>query len=75
MCAHCGTEDRSALGVLLPEGGAGTERIDTCDACRGYIKTVISHDPAPADLLAVIDLETLPLDFLARARGYERYPR
>ena len=35
----------------------------------------MSHDPTPVDFLAVLDLETLPLDFLARARGYERYPR
>jgi FdhE protein len=74
-CVHCGNEDPSTRGVLLPEGGAGTPRIETCDACRGYIKAVASHDPAPADLLSVVDLETLSLDFLARARGYRRYPR
>jgi hypothetical protein len=74
-CVHCGNEDPSTRGLLLPEGGAGTTRIETCDACRGYIKAVVSHDPAPADLLAVIDLETLSLDFLARARGFGRYPR
>ncbi len=73
-CVHCGSGDRDALGVLLPEAGAGTARIETCDACRGYIKSILSHDPVPADILAVVDLETLPLDFLARARGYERYP-
>jgi formate dehydrogenase maturation protein FdhE len=61
--------------VLLPEGGAGTSRVETCDACRGYLKAVVTHDPVPADLLSAVDLETVPLDFLARARGYERYPR
>lgn len=73
-CVHCGNGDRSARGVLLPEKGAGTLRVETCDACRGYIKTIVTHDPAPTDLLAVLDIETLPLDFLARSRGYERYP-
>jgi len=53
---------------------AGASRVETCDACRGYIKTIVTHDPVPPDLLAAVDLETLPLDFLARARGYERYP-
>jgi hypothetical protein len=74
-CVHCGNEDPSTRGLLLPEGGPGIARIETCDACRGYLKAVVSHDPAPADHLAVTDLETLPLDFLARARGYERYPQ
>jgi len=74
-CVHCGNEEPSTRGVLLPEGGAETSRVETCDACRGYLKAIVTHDPVPADLLAVVDLETLPLDFLARARGYERYPR
>jgi FdhE protein len=73
-CAHCGSEDRSARGVLLPERGPGTARLETCESCRGYLKTIMSHDPTPVDFLAVLDLETVPLDFLARARGYERYP-
>lgn len=73
-CVHCGSEERAARGVLLPEGGPGTARVETCDVCRGYLKAVITHDPVPPDLLAVVDLETVPLDFLARARGYERYP-
>ena len=74
-CVHCGNEDPSRRGILLPEGGAGTSRVETCDACGGYLKAVLSHDPIPDELLAVVDLETLPLDFLARARGFERYPR
>ena len=74
-CVHCGNEEPSTRGVLLPGGGAGTSRVETCDACGGYLKAVVTHDPVPPDLLAVVDLETVPLDFLARARGYERHPR
>lgn len=74
-CVHCGNDDPARRGVLLPEGGPGTSRVETCDACGGYLKAFITHDPVPADLLAVVDLETLSLDFIARARGYERYPR
>ena len=73
-CVHCGNEDPSRRAVLLPEGGAGTSRVETCDACRGYLKAIVTHDPVPPELLAVVDLETVPLDFLARANGYERYP-
>jgi len=73
-CVHCGNEEPSTRGVLLPGGGAGTSRVETCDVCRGYLKAVITHDPVPPDLLVVVDLETVPLDFLARDRGYERYP-
>jgi len=73
-CVHCGNEEPSTRGVLLHSVGSGTSRVETCDACRGYLKAVVTHDPVPADLLAVVDLETVPLDFLARARGFERYP-
>ena len=74
-CVHCGNEEPSSRGVLLPSARAGTSRVETCDACRGYLKAIVTHDPVPPDLLAVVDLETLPLDFLARANGFERYPR
>ena len=74
-CVHCGNEDPARRAVLLPEGGPGTSRIETCDDCCGYLKTIVTHDPIPADLLSVVDLETVPLDLFIRARGYERYPR
>jgi hypothetical protein len=74
-CVHCGNEEPSTRGVLLPSVRAGTLRVETCDVCGGYMKAILTHDPVPADLLAVLDLETVPLDFLARARGFERYPR
>jgi len=73
-CVHCRNDEPSTRGVLLPSVRAGTSRVETCDVCRGYLKAVITYDPVPPDLLAVVDLETVPLDFLARARGYERYP-
>jgi hypothetical protein len=73
-CVHCLNDEPSTRGVLLPSVRAGTSRVETCDVCHGYLKAVITHDPVLPDLLALVDLETVPLDFLACARGYERYP-
>jgi FdhE protein len=49
-------------------------RIDACDTCRTYIKTIdLTRDGLA--IPAVDDLATLPLDLWARERGYQRlYP-
>ena len=49
-------------------------RIDACDTCRTYIKTIdLTKDGLAVP--AVDDLATLPLDLWARERGYRRlYP-
>lgn len=46
-------------------------RIDICDACNSYLKTVefrILHDLNPE----VADLISLPLDIIAQDKGYRR---
>lgn len=71
-CAFCGTSDHKSLGYISVEGEDEKYRVQTCDACRGYIKVVVTYDPTPVDLLTVEDLATVHLDFIAAERDYIR---
>ena len=74
QCAFCGSQDHKLLGYISAEGEAEKYRLQTCDACRGYIKVIVTYDPIPADLLPVEDLATLHLDLIADEREYVRVP-
>jgi FdhE protein len=67
-CPFCTTEVPEKLAYLDIEGEGGF-RLDVCDNCKGYVKTLDSQGNE-AFLLA--DWTTLHLDVLARDRGYER---
>jgi len=71
---HCGNEDHTALGCLAPEGREEKTPIETCERCKGYLKVISSFSPAPPEMLAVEDLATLHLDYIAQERGYTREP-
>jgi FdhE protein len=70
-CVWCGSTKRQELSFLYdPE--AKSWRVDVCDHCRGYMKTLASYDPLEADMLLVHDLETLYMDQFAADAGYRR---
>src|SRR5204862_83499 len=46
--------------------------VETCLACRGYLKTVTTLGPTPADELGLLDLATVDLDVAAIGSGYSR---
>jgi formate dehydrogenase maturation protein FdhE len=54
------------------EDEASKYHLQTCDACRGYIKTVVTYDPIPVEELPLAELATLHLDQIARERQYRR---
>jgi hypothetical protein len=72
QCPFCHSQDYKNLGYIAVEGEEAKVRLQTCDACRGYIKVVVTYDPLPTVGLAVEDLATLHLDSIATARGYAR---
>jgi FdhE protein len=72
QCVHCGNEDHTTLRYLYDERNREKTRIEVCDRCRGYLKVISSFAPTPADMLAIEDLATLPLDYIAEERGYVR---
>lgn len=73
-CAHCGTTEGKALHYLAMEGREEKYRVDLCERCHGYVKSVTSFAPTPAELLTIEDAATLYLDAAARERGYTATP-
>lgn len=71
-CAFCGELDHRMLGSLVPEGDGRQMRIETCESCHGYLKAVMTLGALPPRTLAIQDLASVPLDFVAQSRGYER---
>ena len=69
-CLGCGNEDDTALGFIYLEDEAC--RIDKCDKCHSYIKT-LDERKRPEDkgrALRIEDVATLHLDILAEEKGY-----
>jgi len=74
-CAYCGTDDHTQLaGLVAGEAGGPASRVtlDTCGACRGYLKTLTTLGPTSADELGLLDLATVELDVAALGQGYQR---
>jgi FdhE protein len=74
LCSRCGSEDHTTQRHLYPERGRERMRVELCNACGGYLKTIVTFAPTPPELLPVEDLATLHLDFVAEAQGYARTP-
>ena len=56
----------------MPEATRETRKVDTCAACRGYLKTLTTLLPTAADELGLLDLATVELDVAALEHGYAR---
>jgi FdhE protein len=56
----------------VPEATRETRKVETCGACRGYVKTLTTLVPTPADELALVDLATIELDVAAVEHGWAR---
>ncbi|GAB6058626.1 formate dehydrogenase accessory protein FdhE [Desulfonatronum parangueonense] len=70
-CIYCGEQDPNKLHYLEATEEPGF-RVDLCDQCKMYMKTM---DFRTLDRIAVPvldDLESLPMDVLAQAKGYVR---
>lgn len=69
-CCVCGNKDAGSLQYFHAEGDAA-RRIDLCDKCRHYIKTIDCRSLEESDP-SLEDLATLHLDVLATQKGYTR---
>jgi len=65
-CPLCGNEEMAKLKVLALDDQS-PHRLDVCEACHGYVKTIDYRkaDPHQAMLLPVEDAATLYLDIMA----------
>jgi len=70
VCAGCGQEDQAKLPVYTAEQFPYV-RVECCDACHTYIKSVDLAKNGLADPL-VDELGTVPLDLWAREHGYTK---
>jgi FdhE protein len=70
VCPSCDEQQFEALPVYTADAFPHA-RIDACDSCRHYLKTIDLTKDALAQP-AVDDLATLPLDLWAREHGYQR---
>ena len=69
-CAVCGNKEPGTLQYFCGEGEEAY-RIDLCDECHHYIKTIDYRNLEPSDP-SLEDLATLHLDVVAVEKGYER---
>jgi FdhE protein len=69
-CPACDNKEQESLGYFCGEGEE-TFRIDLCDACHHYIKTIDYRSLEESDP-SLEDLATLHLDVLAAQKGYRR---
>lgn len=69
-CSACGNDDKDSLQYFQDEADR-TCRIDVCDGCHRYIKTVDVRTLEASDPV-LEDLATLHLDVIAADKGYTR---
>jgi FdhE protein len=71
-CAFCDERDHRRQGALVPDQEKDLLRIEVCEACRGYVKTLTTLRPLAPWALHLHDLDTLALEISAVERGYQR---
>jgi FdhE protein len=70
-CPLCGNEDQKKLRFFADEEDK-TYRVEVCDVCKGYIKTIDTREIERDTCLLVENLATLHLDLVARKEGFQR---
>jgi FdhE protein len=70
VCPGCGEEDHAKLPVYTAEEFAHV-RVECCDSCRQYIKTVDLTRNGLADPV-VDEIVSIPLDLWAQQHGYAK---
>lgn len=70
LCPGCGEMDPAKLPVYAAEEMPHV-RVEACDSCKCYIKTVDLTKSALGEPI-VDELASVPLDLWARARGYSK---
>jgi FdhE protein len=70
-CPACGNEDQEKLRFFSEEADE-SYRVEVCDNCKGYIKTVDERKVGGTVCLPVEDLVTVHLDMVAEEEGFHR---
>ena len=70
-CPFCGNGDHKGLRYFYTENEKAN-RVDVCEKCRRYIKTVDTREIGGEVIPLVEDMGTLYLDIIAQKEGYTR---
>lgn len=70
-CAYCGEDDQQKLRLFTVAEYPGA-RVEVCDSCGMYAKTLDHRDSDKGNMPALDDMATVALDMLARRQGYSR---
>ncbi|QCJ44933.1 formate dehydrogenase accessory protein FdhE [Bacillus sp. S3] len=68
-CSHCGNEDHKTIQFFTIEGDV-TSQIQVCEECNGYIKIIDTRQYIAKPSAALLDLNSIHLDFVAQENGY-----
>jgi FdhE protein len=71
-CPYCGVVGHEARAALVSEQDGEARKVETCSACRGYLKSVSTLRAWDGDEVALTDLATVDLDLVALERAFER---
>ena len=71
-CPFCENEDHTKLRYFQTEKEGKAYRIDVCDNCKMYIKTVDTNELGEEVIPIIEDAGTLYLDILAQKEGYTK---
>jgi FdhE protein len=83
LCPYCGNDDHRTLGTLSEEASSvptsstsgesrSKDRVDVCERCHGYVKSIATFHSVPTPRLGAEDAATVHLDVGAREAGYVR---
>jgi FdhE protein len=71
-CPFCGNEDHEKLRHFYTDAEGKAYRVDVCDECKKYIKTIDIRELREEVIPLVEDMGTLHLDIIAQNEGYKR---
>ncbi len=71
-CPFCDATGHDARAALVAEEDRESRRVETCTACRGYLKNVSTLRAWAGDEVVLADLATIELDLVALERDFER---
>ena len=71
-CPFCGRQEREKHRYFFIEKESRAYRVDVCEKCKKYIKTIDTTEIFEDVVLFVEDIGTLHLDIIAQKEGYKR---
>jgi len=73
-CVYCGNDDHRELGGLVSESAGPMRRLDTCQRCHGYVKSVTTLTARSHAEVVLEDVATVAYDVSALDEGATRPP-